>query len=130
MKQIKAVYFFLGSLYFAIFLMVVAALVVAIGTAIESITGSHLLAAKWSYDHPLFLLLLCLFFVNILFSALQRWPFKKRHFPFLMTHLGLLMILGGTILKNQIGLQGYLQLLEGSSSHEVLLPYSDGLLIP
>lgn len=129
MKQIKAVYFFLGSLYFAIFLMVAAALMVAIGTAIESVTGSHLLAAKWSYDHPLFLLLLCLFFVNILFSALQRWPFKKRHFPFLMTHLGLLMILGGTILKNQVGLQGYLQLLEGSSSHEVLLPYSDGLLI-
>jgi len=129
MKWIKEVYRFLGSIYLAIILITLATLVVIIGTFIESLTDSHLLAAQWTYHHPFFMVLLWLFFINILFSALQRWPFKWRHIPFLITHLGLLMIIGGTILKHKIGLQGNLTILEGSATQQVHLPNTHALHI-
>ena len=129
MKTIKKIYRLLGSIYFAILLISLAALMVIAGTLIESFTDSHLLAARWTYHHPFFGILLWCFFINILFSALQRWPFKWRHLPFLITHFGLLMIIGGTILKNKIGLQGNLTLLEGASSLDVHLPYTHALSI-
>ncbi len=129
MKYIKKIYRFLGSIYLAILLIALATIMVIAGTVIESLTDSHLLAAKWTYHHPFFILLLCFFFINILVSALHRWPFKWRHIPFLLTHLGLLMILAGTILKNQLGLQGNLSLLEGSSSHHVNLTHTHALAI-
>lgn len=129
MKIIKKILYFLSSVYLALLLIICAALTVIAGTLLESHTGSHQLAAQWTYEHPLFLILLSLFFVNILFSALRRWPFRKNHIPFLITHLGLLMMIGGTMAKNRYGLQGHLSVWEGSASQEVLLPYTYALYI-
>lgn len=129
MNGLKRIYHFLGGIRFAIILITLAATSVIAGTLLESKTESHLLAAKWTYGNPLFLLLLCLFFINILVSALRRWPFKKKHIPFLMTHLGLLMIITGTILKNRYGLQGNLSVWEGSGNQHVLIPHSHAIYI-
>lgn len=129
MKALKILFHFLGSVYLAIILILVSAVMVIAGTIIESRTESHLLAAQWTYAHPFFGILLWLFFINILFAALRRWPFKWKHLPFLITHLGLLMIFGGTILKNKIGLQGHLTILEGSGSQQVILPHTLALHI-
>lgn len=127
MKLYKQIFNFLAGIHFAIFLIAVAALTVIVGTFLESYTDSHLMAAQWTYANPFFMLLLSLFFVNILFSALRRWPFKKRHIPFLITHLGLLMMISGTILKNRIGLQGQLSVWEGSGNQQVMLPHTYAL---
>lgn len=129
MKLLKSIFHFLGSVYLAIALIAISALMVVLGTFLESTTDSHLLAAQWTYNHPLFGILLWLFFINILFAALRRWPFKWKHFPFLITHFGLLMIFGGTILKNKIGLQGHLSIWEGSGSQQVILPHTHALQI-
>lgn len=129
MKLLKSIFHFLGGIYLAIALIAIAAITVVAGTLIESKTESHLLAAQWTYANPFFLLLLSLFFINILFSALRRWPFKKKHIPFLITHLGLLMIISGTIIKNRFGLQGQLTVWEGSGSQHVLQPHTHALLI-
>src|SRR5262245_7609377 len=97
------------------------ALFVIAGTFLESKTESHRFAARFTYSNPLFSVLLWLFFVNILFSALRRWPFKVHHIPFLITHFGLLMILAGMLVKKSYGVQGSLGIIEGSGSQEILL---------
>jgi len=99
------------------------------GTVIEAKTESHKAAALFTYGHPMFAALLMLYFVNILFSALRRWPFRKRHIPFLMTHLGLLMIISGTLVKVFYGVQGNLMLIEGSGSHTLMLPHSEAIAV-
>lgn len=129
MVALNRLYHFLGGVYFAIILISALAGTVILGTVLESKTESHLYAAAYTYHHPFFGLLLWLFFINILFSALRRWPFQKKHIPFLITHVGLLMIIGGTILKNKYGLQGHLMLLEGSGSQRVILPYSEAIYL-
>jgi hypothetical protein len=87
-------------------------------------TESHLYASQFTYDSWLFSLVLWGFFINILFSALRRYPFKWRHVPFLITHCGLLMIIAGQLVKRQHGLQGVLTIAEGSASSRVILPNS------
>lgn len=111
----------LGSLYFAIFLILFTLLFVIAGTFLESWSASHLFAAHLTYQNPIFKLLLWLYFINILFAALSRYPFKKKHIPFLLTHLGLLMLLAGVFVKNHYGVQGAMGMKEGSSSEHLFL---------
>lgn len=106
---------YLGSLRFTLLLLILFVVSVAVGTALESITGSHKAASRWVYSHPLFLMILWGVFANILLSTFKRFPFQKRHIPFLLTHLGLLMVFGGTLLKLSFGQQGSLTLKEGTA---------------
>ena len=119
MNYFSRLYHFFGGLYFALGLIGASALFVVAGTFIESSTQSHRYAAAFTYGNPIFALLLWGFFINILFAATRRWPFQVRHIPFLITHLGLLMILGGVLIKLYFGVQGSMSLIEGSASHEI-----------
>lgn len=120
---------FLGGLPLALTLIGLAAILVIAGTVIESNAASHGLADRWIYKSPLFQLLLAGFFINILTSALLRYPFKKRHIAFLLTHLGLLMVIAGVFVKQQWGIQGTLSLMEGTSSKELTLPNTQALIV-
>ena len=127
MKLLKRIFHFLGGIYFAIFLIAATALFVIIGTFLEASYDSHLYAAQWTYQSDLFALLLALFFINILFSSLRRWPFKVHHIPFLVTHVGLLMVISGCLIKQRYGLQGNMFIMEGGNSHDIILPHTHAL---
>lgn len=129
MKLLSALFHFLGGVKCALLLLTAAAAAVVAGTILEGSSDSHEYASSYVYSHPLFACLLALFFINILFSTLRRWPFRFKHIPFLITHVGLLMVIGGAILKQQIGTQGYLILWEGSGSHRLILPHTFALSI-
>jgi hypothetical protein len=118
----KTLWNFLGSIWLAILLLTTTAIWVILATIIESKTGSHLAASSFAYDHVFFKFLLVGYFINILVSSLKRYPYKKRHIPFLITHLGLLMVIGGTFVKIRYGVQGTVILLEGSGSHTLVYP--------
>ena len=120
----KKIWKFFGSVYAAAILLSTTAVWVIAATFVESKTDSHLRAAAVSYDHPFFKLLLAGYFINILVSALQRYPFKRRHIPFLLTHLGLLMVIGGTFVKMRYGVQGSMTILEGSASQTLFFPHT------
>jgi len=120
MKSLRSLYRFLGSVYLALILIAATALFVVAGTFIESATQSHQHAALFTYDTPLFAALLWGFFINILVSAIRRWPFRWKHVPFLTTHLGLLMILAGVLIKHYYGVQGSMMLLEGTGSQRII----------
>lgn len=119
----------LGGLPLALALVATTLVFVTLGTILEAKTNSHLFAAKFTYQNPFFQLLLALYFLNILFAALSRFPFKQKHIPFLLTHLGLLMILLGVFVKTHFGVQGSLALKEGSGSAHIFLPNTFALLV-
>lgn len=124
MRPLKKLYYFLGSIHLAIVLIAATALFVIAGTFLEAHSESHLFSASLTYESPFFLALIWGFFVNILFSALRRWPFQYKHIPFLITHLGLLMLLGGVIIKSYYGVQGSMQILEGGTNSQIFLPHT------
>lgn len=122
MKLFKRINYFLGSAVFAVILIFLAAVMVAFGTYLESTTESHQVAAEMIYKSAFFKLLLIGFFINILVSALRRWPFQVKHAPFLITHLGLLMLIAGTFIKTIYGTQGNVVVVEGSNTNQIQLP--------
>lgn len=115
------IFHFLSSVYFAALLIAVTAGLVIAATLIEGHYGAHEAAAELIYHSWMFNLLLSGFFINILCSTLKRWPFQRKHIPFILTHLGLLMVIAGTAIKNIWGLQGAMHLVEGGASSEVSL---------
>ncbi|MFN0065213.1 MAG: hypothetical protein ACKVOH_03135 [Chlamydiales bacterium] len=125
----KSLFHYLGSVYFAVTLILSTLLFVILGTILESWSDSHLFASHFTYHNPLFTSLLWLYFLNILFAALRRYPFRVRHIPFLITHLGLLMLLAGALVKNLFGLQGVMGICEGMAMDRVFLPHTHALYI-
>jgi len=110
-----------GGVTFAIILIMLTASFVILGTVLESLTDSHLFAARWTYGNPVFKILLWLLAVNIIVAALRRYPYKWKHLPFLTAHVGLVMILSGSLIKAYFGTQGSMSLIEGSGSDEVVM---------
>lgn len=128
-SKLKNWFYILGSVYFAIALLALTVLFVIGGTILESWSGSHLYASYFTYSSPAFKLLLWLYFINILLATLRRYPFKKKHIPFIITHLGLLLLLGGVLCKSYFGVQGATAIAEGSGSDHIFVPNSYALLI-
>lgn len=126
---LRAIFRFLGGIPFALILIAATAGFAMAGTFLESATESHRYAALFTYNSPLFSLLLWGFFLNILISALRRYPFKLRHLPFLITHFGMLMVLAGALIKNHYGTQGTMTIIEGGASDEIFLAESYALLV-
>ncbi|MBI3317864.1 MAG: cytochrome c biogenesis protein ResB, partial [Candidatus Omnitrophica bacterium] len=60
--------------------------------------------------------------VNLAAAALQRWPWKRRHVPFVLAHIGIILTLMGGILGGRLGVEGQMIIPEGSSSSGLQLP--------
>lgn len=112
---------FFGSIWFTIILISLSAIFVFAGTLIESKYGSHKIASRLIYGSPYFALLLAGYFINILFALYKRSPLTKRQIPFVLTHIGLLMVIAGAMMKFLFGVQGYLVVKEGQETDEIFL---------
>jgi hypothetical protein len=106
---------FLASLKLAVVVLTLLSLSLAVATTLESYYDTPT-AQFWVYRSTWFHVVLATLFVNILVVALSRWPWKKRHTPFLLAHLGIMMMLFGSWLTERYGLDGSIRLPEGESS--------------
>ncbi|MCM0606538.1 MAG: cytochrome c biogenesis protein CcsA [Xanthomonadaceae bacterium] len=115
-----AVFRFLASLKLAVVVILSLTASLAAGTLIESYydiaTGKY-----WVYRAFWFHFVLFTLGVNIVCSAFSRWPWKKRHLPFLLAHLGIIMVLVGSWVTQKWGLDGMLKVSEGAQSSIVEL---------
>ncbi len=112
---------FLSSVKLAIPLMFAMTVAVAWGTIVESRYNTDM-ARFTVYRTFWFQILLGLLWVNILFAALSRIPYKRHHTGFVITHIGLLTLLVGAMVTNIWGIDGQLQIVEKNQNGEVLLP--------
>lgn len=111
----------LGSLDLAILLLLSLAGVCAVATFLESGLSARV-ARAYVYSAPWFNVWLLLLALNLTCSAATRWPWKKKHAGFVITHAGILVLLGGALLGRAKGFEGSVDLLKGSPpSREVLL---------
>ncbi len=127
MKKVWQVFWRISiSLKFAVavILGLTAALIVA--TVLESKYDTPT-AQYWVYQTIAFYGLLGLLGWLILAVALSRLPWQKRHLPFLCAHLGILLLLYGSWLTFQFGIDGSMTVGEGKT--ESALELTDPLLV-
>ena len=110
---------FLGSARLAVILMGVLVCALIAGTLWESARGAAA-AQAGVYHAPWFIALLGLLSVNVLAAMLLRVPFRRSQTGFVITHVGILVTLGGSLITYHWGERGWLNLAQGDSSNQMV----------
>ncbi len=111
----------IGSLQIAVVLLVLIAGVLAWGTIYEVRFGTAAVQ-RFVYTAWWFQALLGFLALNLAVAALQRWPWQRRHLPFVLAHIGIILILIGGIIGGRYGIDGQLIVPEGESSSTLVMP--------
>ncbi len=118
LKIVNQIWKTLISLKFAVMVMVALTLSLITATLIESSVDTRT-AQYFVYRSWWFFTILALFGALILAVAISRYPWKKKHIPFLMAHAGILMILIGSWVTFVNGIDGNVTLAEGDVNSAV-----------
>ena len=113
-------WWWVGSLRVAVPVLVTIAAVLAWGTFYEARFGTAAVQ-RAVYQSWWFQLLLGFLAVNLASAALKRRPWKPRHLPFLLAHLGIITMLVGGVIGGRFGLDGQLIIPEGEASNRLEL---------
>jgi hypothetical protein len=105
----------LGSLQVAVIGLSLFAAVVTLGTFMEHYYSTKI-AQDLVYRSWWFIGLLLLLAVNIFFAAAKKWPWKKHQTGFVVTHIGLLMLLFGGILNAWFGVDASMELVDTTNA--------------
>jgi hypothetical protein len=120
-RGVLRVYEFLASLQFAVVLITLLAVVLGLGTFVESGFGTE--AVKFGvWNTWWFTLLNALLAVSIFSAAAIRYPWKRHQTGFVITHIGLLVLLAGCLLSQRGGIDAQIPLIEGDRGR---LAYED-----
>ncbi|MBI4341040.1 MAG: cytochrome c biogenesis protein ResB, partial [Candidatus Omnitrophica bacterium] len=117
----KRVAQFLGSIKIAVPLLVAIAVVLAYGTLYEARFGTAAVQ-RTVYTAWWFHLLLAFLAFNLALAAWQRYPWKRHHAPFVLAHIGIILILTGGIIGGRFGVEGQLFIPEGQASRTLETP--------
>src|SRR5208283_5708094 len=105
---------FFGSLKLAVVVLLLLAVAMAAGTFLESHDNSRV-AAQIVYRSWWFNGLLAVLAVNVAAAALSRWPWKRKHVGFVITHAGIIILLGGCSAAFHYGTEGMMEMRVGDT---------------
>lgn len=122
LKALKknSIFRFFASLKLAVILLVALAIILAVATFYESVYDTKT-AQYLVYRSPLFALFLTVLGINLSASAIIRYPWSKAQTGFVVTHVGIIIILIGSLLTMWKGLDGSMMLEEGEVSNKVTI---------
>src|SRR6266496_1514378 len=118
--QRNPVFEFFASLKLAVVLLAVLIVAAIAGTIYESSFDAKV-ARVYVYGAPWFNLWLVLLGANLACSAFSRWPWRKHHLAFLITHLGIITLLIGSLIGRIWGVEGTITLFKGEPPANRLL---------
>jgi hypothetical protein len=118
--QRNPVFEFFASLKLAVVLLAVLIIAAIAGTIYESSFDAKV-ARAYVYGAPWFNVWLVLLGANVACSALSRWPWRKHHLAFLITHLGIITLLIGSLIGRIWGIEGTITLFKGEPPTNRLL---------
>ena len=118
---------FLSSLKLAVVVILAIAILSAWGTIVESqydaTTAQKLVYHSW-WSFGIFGLL-CVVLVAVM---VDRWPWKPRHIGFLFAHVGIIVLLMGSMVTKQLGIDGSVRFGIGENRNKVVVPQTDLIL--
>ncbi len=119
--QLRAFCKFLASLRLAVVVLLGIGTLSAYGTIVESrydaITAQKLVYHSW-WSYTIFALLS----INLTAVIVDRYPWKRRHLSFLFAHVGILLLLGGSLLTRYFGTDGIMRVALADTAEYISLP--------
>lgn len=126
-QKLNALIKILASLKLAVVVISALATVVAVGTFVEAKYDATA-AKKLVYESFWMYFVMGFLAVNLTAVMVDRWPWKKRHTPFVLAHIGILILLLGAILTQKYGVDGSVRVGIGDSNQYVTVPETDVLV--
>jgi len=117
-QQNRAFRFF-SSVKLAMLLIAVLIIATIIGTICESSFDARV-ARAYIYQASWFNFWLLLLAANLICSALSRMPWKRHHTGFLLTHLGIIVLLAGALIGRIWGVEGSMTIFKGDPANPLL----------
>jgi hypothetical protein len=117
-----------GSLKLAVVVLCLLAVSMAVGTFLESRENARV-AAQVVYRSWWFNGLLALLAVNVAAAALTRWPWKRKHVGFVITHAGIIILLGGCSATFHYGTEGMMEMRIGEPPLNVVRVEDEALTV-
>lgn len=103
----------IGSLQLAILLLAGLVAILLLGTVVESRYDQRV-AHELVYGTWWFVLFLALLAANVFFAAAKKWPWRRHQTGFLITHVGLLMLVGSGLITSLTGSHGLMLLIDSA----------------
>jgi hypothetical protein len=126
---LERIFRFCASLKLAVALILSCALLLAGGTVYESEHGSAA-AREAIYDVWPLSLLLGAIAVNVMAAAVSRYPWRRKHIGFVITHIGLEVLLLGCLISQRQAVDGSVAISEGETVSAVALARPAGQVYP
>jgi hypothetical protein len=118
-RAFDATFRFLASVKLAVICLAALSATLAYGTWFNSQYGMSA-ATEWIYSTRWFALLMAFLGTNILCAALIRFPWTRRQTGFVITHAGLLTVIGGSWWAAQTSDEGQVGMREGETSSKLI----------
>lgn len=119
---------FLASIKLAVVLMGWLIVELTIGTIVESQVNTAA-AGYFVYRTLRFRILLALLGLCVLCAALIRFPWRRYQTGFLITHIGLLTLLAGSMMSTRQGLDSLMPVAQGSTESRIYDPNFECLFV-
>lgn len=119
-KQLEKIEKTIGSMKFAVIIILIFAVILTVGTFVESYYGTDF-ANRIVYKSVPFMLLQLLMFLSIFVATLHRVPLKKRLYGFYTLHLGLLLLFIGAFVTYYAGVDGNITLPPNTPNSSIVI---------
>jgi hypothetical protein len=110
----------LSSLRLGVVVMVALAVACALATFYESAHGTAA-AQRVFYRTGWFTFLLALLGVNVLLSMLRRYPWRRHQAGFVLAHVGIVLLLVGSLVSLHAGVDGSVAFFQGERADGLTL---------
>lgn len=104
--------------------MVSIAILTAWGTIVESQLDATA-AKKMVYDSWMMWVAMALLIYNLTIVVIDRWPWKKNHYPFITVHAGIIIMIMGGYVTSKFGLDGQMAVPIGGKNNMASVPITD-----
>lgn len=118
----------LASLKFAVIIILAIGTLVAWGTIVEAQYMDAKMAQETVYHSFLSYLIFALFAVNLTAVIIDRYPWKQHHIGFISAHIGILILLAGSLVTRYWGIDGSMTIDVGGKNRMVTIPETDLVL--
>ena len=116
----RPIFRFLSSVKLAVILLAVLIVATAVGTICESRFDAKV-ARAYVYEAPWFNGWMILLGVNLAAAAFSRYPWKKHHTGFVITHAGIITLLIGALVGRIWGIEGTMTIYVGHEPDNALV---------
>lgn len=113
---------FLASIKLAVIVIMLMTILIAWGTIVESIYQDAEAAKRQVYQAWYMYAVFAVFALNLSSVMVDRWPWKRRHLSFLLAHIGIIVLLIGSVVTFLWGIDGSLRVAIQDKSRFVFIP--------